>query len=241
MALAESLQQLSTNWAELESACGDGPQAREAQSAVLRRYSRSIVDYLAAATGDPHIADDLAQEFALKFVRGDFRRLHPSRGRFRDFVKTVLAHLVADHFRARQTSPRALPPDSDDTLLDGHPGRSGDSTFSQYWRSALLDRAWKELRDIQSRGFAPLYDALKIRAENPEWSAEAAAQRLSERTGRPVSNVLFRQLVHRARRKFAELLRLEVAYSLGSREQDAVDRELSDLELLAYCPRQRTS
>lgn len=240
MSLNDSLQQLSTNWAELESAHGNGPQAREAQSAVLRRYGRSVVHFLAAATGDQHIADDLAQEFALKFVRGDFRRLHPSRGRFRDFVKTVLAHLVADHFRARQTSPRALPPDIDGMLPDGHSIPNEEQEFSHFWRSALLDRAWKELRDIQCRGFAPLYDALKIRAENPDWSAESATQRLSERIGRPVSAVLYRQLVHRARRKFAELLRLEVAYSLGTQQQDAVDRELADLELLAYFPRRQS-
>ena len=49
---ADSLNQLSTNWGEIVTAQGDGPAARQAQSAVLRRYGRAVKAYLAKATGD---------------------------------------------------------------------------------------------------------------------------------------------------------------------------------------------
>jgi hypothetical protein len=47
--------------------------------------------------------------------------------------------------------------------------------------------------------------------------------------------VAFRQTLHRARQKFADLLRAEVATSIGSAQAADVDDELAFLGLLAYC------
>ena len=232
---ADSLNQLSTNWGEIAAAQGDGPAAREAQCAVLRRYSRAVTGYLRGALGDPHAADDLAQEFALKFVRGDFHRLHPSRGRFRDFVKTVLFHLVADYYRGRKAEPKALPPGSDALLTDGPPaGVADDLAFARIWRGELLHRAWDELRHLQSRAGVPLYDVLQGRVEHPDERSAESAERLSALLGRPVSAEAFRQILHRARLKFAELLRMEVAFSLGTERTADLEQEMADLELLTY-------
>jgi DNA-directed RNA polymerase specialized sigma24 family protein len=46
---------------------------------------------------DPEVADDLAQEFALRFLRGDFQRADPERGRCRDYLKRALINLVHDY------------------------------------------------------------------------------------------------------------------------------------------------
>lgn len=232
---SDSLNQLSTNWGEIAAAQGDGPAAREAQCAVMRRYSRAVTGYLRGALGDPHAADDLAQDFALKFVRGDFHRLHPSRGRFRDFVKTVLYHLVADYFRGRKTAPRSLPPGSESELTDGPPaGVADDRAFAVHWRGELLNRAWDELRHMQSRAGVPLYDVLHGRVEHPDERSAESAKRLGAQLGRPVTADAFRQMLRRARQKFAELLRTEVAFSLGTERTAEVEQEMADLELLAY-------
>lgn len=230
----DSLNRISTNWSEMFAAHGDGPQAREAQCAVLRRYGRSIIRYLSAATGDPNVAEDLSQEFALRFLRGDFRRLHPARGRCRDFVKTVLVHLVADYYRDRKVAPKSLSSASDPATPTQLPA-GPEAEFDKYWRGALLDRAWDELRGLQDRGNAPLYSALRIRAENPKLPSTEGAKLLSKVVGRQVSAAGFRQMVHRARGRFVELLRLEVAFSLGTNQKEVIDCELADLELLAYC------
>jgi RNA polymerase sigma-70 factor (ECF subfamily) len=225
----DSLNNLSTHWAEIVAAHGDGPSAHQAQTVVLRRYCRAVYRYLAATTGDVHAADDLAQEFALRFVRGDFHRLHPERGRFRDFVRTVLSHLVADHYRRRKTAPKPLPPDGAAVAPDAGP------EFADCWRQELLDRAWSELQQVQARAGVPLYAALRGRAEHPDRRSAAAAAELSQSLGRPVTAVAYRQVLHRARVKFAELLRAEVAFSLGTDEASQVEEELADLGFLVYC------
>src|SRR5262249_37715896 len=137
---SDALHKLSTNWAEIAAAHTGGPAAREAQVAVLRRYCGAIYHWLVAATGDPHTARALAREFALRFVRGDFHRLDPGRGRFRDFVRTVLHHLVADHYRRLKTAPGPLPIGAgpvQEPLLDAE-----GISFANRWRDEMLDRAW---------------------------------------------------------------------------------------------------
>ena len=61
------------------------------------------------------------------------------------------------------------------------------------------------------------------------------AEELSRSLGRPVTDAAFRQMLHRAREKFADLLLAEVAFSLGTDAGDAVGQELAELGLLVYC------
>ncbi len=70
----------------------------------MLRYGGAVQRYLLASVRDPDAASDLAQEFALRFLRGDFHRADPGRGRFRDFVKRAIYHLMIDHFRERKKS-----------------------------------------------------------------------------------------------------------------------------------------
>ena len=59
-----------------------------------------------AALKDADAADEVFQEFALRLVRGDFRRADPQRGRFRDFVKTALINMVINY---RKKKGRGVP------------------------------------------------------------------------------------------------------------------------------------
>ena len=49
--------------------------------------------------------DELYNEFAYRFLRGDYRNVNPERGRFRDYVKTVVAHLISSHQKQPPRSP----------------------------------------------------------------------------------------------------------------------------------------
>ena len=65
-------------------------------------------------------------------------------------------------------------------------------------------------------------------------SAQLAA-RLSAERGKPFTEDGVRQVLHRARRKFAELLVNEVARSLQTAEPGELEWELIELGLLDYC------
>src|SRR5262249_47241948 len=108
----QRLSRITTRWS-LVCKAHSGPVegAREAQLELRRRYGGAIDRYLLGALRDPEAAEELSQEFALRFIRGDFRGVDPRRGRFRDYVKAVLFRLVAHHYRRRQEQPRPLPAD----------------------------------------------------------------------------------------------------------------------------------
>jgi hypothetical protein len=105
------LNHISTLWALVCQAQAGSPEASSAaQQQLLQRYRGAVYRYLLAAVRDDHAADDLAQEFALRFIQGKLRGADPAQGRFRDYLKGVLSHLVADHYR-RRPPPAPLPAD----------------------------------------------------------------------------------------------------------------------------------
>jgi RNA polymerase sigma-70 factor (ECF subfamily) len=96
----DRLSQMSTAWTAFFQA-HEGPDeaTKAARRDLILRYSGPVHRYLMASLRDPDAADEVYQEFALRLVRGDFRRASPDRGRFRDFLKTTLYHLIVDHQR----------------------------------------------------------------------------------------------------------------------------------------------
>jgi DNA-directed RNA polymerase specialized sigma24 family protein len=108
----ERLSRISTQWSLIYQAhWGGADAAAAAQCQFVQRYCGAVYRYLLGALRNEDAAEELFQEFALRFVRGDFRRADPERGRFRDYLKTALVHLVTDHHRRRASRPRPLPGD----------------------------------------------------------------------------------------------------------------------------------
>jgi DNA-directed RNA polymerase specialized sigma24 family protein len=229
------LSQLATRWTLLARAHAADPTAAEAaRDEFLPQYCTPIYRYLLGVAGDPDRAEELTQEFALRFVRGDFRQARPDRGRFRDYVKAALRNLVAEWDR-RRPPEGTLPPDSRLLVRAPSPERDDDVAFTEAWRKELLNRTWAGLeRESAERGQL-LYAALRSKADDPNRTAAAIGAMLMDRNGRPVTADAARQLLHRAREKFAALLRAEVAATLPVGGEAAVDAESANLGLLVYC------
>lgn len=102
---------------------------------LVQRYQGAVYRYLWGAVRDPDAAEDLCQEFALRFVRGDFHRADPERGRFRDYLKAALIRLVIDYQRARQAWPKQVAGEAPEPAAS-----SQEATFLDGWREELLDR-----------------------------------------------------------------------------------------------------
>src|SRR5579864_9724565 len=87
--LHERLSRISTQWTMMFRTHAEGDNAkRAAVERLLERYCGAVYRYVLGAVRDPDVAEELTQEFALRFVRGDYRRADPTRGRFRDYLKT---------------------------------------------------------------------------------------------------------------------------------------------------------
>ena len=195
------LSQLATQWTLVFDACQGPPRAaRGTQAEVLKRYCGAIYRYALKVLGDADLADEVCQEFAMRFARGDFRHANPDRGRFRDYVKTSVIHLLGEIQRREQTRLRALALNSGMVEVLPTPSRSEveESEFQQVWRKELLNRAWYELERQQRDDAPPYYAVLRMKADQPDLTAvELAAQLQNSGNGAYTASGV-RQVLHRA-------------------------------------------
>lgn len=230
------LSRISTLWPVVRQAHEAGTEdAQSAQKRLIERYGGAVRRYLLAALRDIDAADELSQEFALRIMLGRFRRADPQRGRFRDFLKTALFHMIVDYQRLRQKRSRQLVVDPADSRSD-HPDLfQDDEAFLRSWREELLWRSWQALEKHSAETAQALYTVLRFRAEHPETRSAQIAEQLGPRLGRTLTAPGVRQTLHRAREKFAALLLEEVTHSLHEPTPENVEQELIDLNLLEYC------
>jgi RNA polymerase sigma factor (sigma-70 family) len=233
------LSSITTLWSVVIRAHQDAPhpvdEASAARRQLLERYIGAVYRYLLGALRDPDAADEVFQEFALRFVRGDFKRADPERGRFRDFVKTSLIHLVINYQQRKCSQPGPLVQESQLAAPEGPAPGDSDQEFTDRWKAELLTRAWQALAAFEQESGKPYHAVLHFRAEHPDLSSTQMAERLGAVLGRPFTSDSLRQALHRARQKFAELLIDEVAQSLETNDHDRVEQELLDLGLFPYC------
>jgi RNA polymerase sigma-70 factor (ECF subfamily) len=180
-------------------------------------------------------ADEVFQEFAFRLVQGRFHRADPSRGRFRDFLKTCLRHLISDYRGKQHHRGPPLPSDSQIPETEADDSDQLDQEFIGRWREEILTRTWESLARVQSKEGKPFHAVLRYRAEHPQASSADMARGLQAELGRPVTDVGVRQLLHRARERFADLLLEEVGRGLPGNEPEALRQELEELGLLPYC------
>ena len=227
----ERLSRITTHWTLVDAAHHapeDEGAAASARRELMRRYGGAAYRYLLGALKSPEAAEELLQDFSLRFIRGDFRRADPSRGRFRFFLKASLSHLIVDYRKRQRRRPLPL-------IADGPEAPDPERDFEQDWRDELLARTWEALAADESRGDRNYYTVLRLRADHPEMPSHRLAERLEAQLGRPMTAAGVRQILHRARERFGELLLDVVARSLDGPDPERLEDELIELRLLVYC------
>jgi RNA polymerase sigma-70 factor (ECF subfamily) len=230
------LNEISTYWSMLQDANRlTIDVARQAQRRLLERYGGAVRRYLLGALRDPDAAEELFQEFALLLVHGDLRGADRQRGRFRDFVKGVLFHLIARHHRQRKRRPHSLPPDHPEPAVEPEELPDQEDAFRASWRAELLARSWAALEAQEKETGQPFYTVLRYRADNPAAPSAKMAEDLGARLGRPLTAAGVRKTLERARDRFAELLLDEIVHTLGAPTAEQLEEELIELNLLEHC------
>jgi RNA polymerase sigma-70 factor (ECF subfamily) len=234
------LSRINTYWTQMFQAHREGDaKAHEAQRQLLMRYYGSVYRYLLGTLRDPVAAEELTQEFAVDFLAGRYRNADPEKGRFRDFLKTALRHQAMKHWekqnRQRKRGPVGLPEGTADPPAPPPGPSEDDAAFVQAWREELLAKAWEALRQSEEESGSPYYKVMRLKTEKPDLRSAQMADVLSEQLGKPFREDGVRQILKRARDRFADLLLDEVTASLKKPGLEELERELAELELLAYC------
>ncbi len=220
----ERLTDISTIWTTISSAHTPGPKSQAAMEELVGRYHDAVTRYIHLKVRDKHLADEVLQEFWTKLLTGKLSGADKSKGRFRDYLRTVLHRLIIDHFRAKKV--QSLPPGD---LLDAS---RRDEDFDRVWREAVINRVWTRLDTYQATTPKNRYaTVLQLRRDFPDAPIEDLAEKLGQILKSPVRPEAFRKTLQRARAKFIELLILELRETIHSGRDEDIEAEIYDLGL----------
>jgi DNA-directed RNA polymerase specialized sigma24 family protein len=229
---ANRLDAITTRWSLIRRAHATGErQAVEARNALVLRYAAAIRRYLGGILADNSDTDELAQEVMVRLLRGDFAGADPSRGRFRDLLKTAVRNMVRNHW-SKQKRRRGAHVILDDLPTSGTPD---SDPWLGAWQRTILDHAWAGLREFErTHPKNPAYTVLHLRVSHPNDTSQQLAATLAETLKTPIRPDAYRQLLRRARFRFAQLLIEEVGAGLDEQAPERVEEELAALGLLEH-------
>jgi len=225
----------TTRWS-LVIAAGDSsnPRAHEALEELCHLYWQPIYAFLRRHGWDRHQAEDLTQGFFLKLLeKGGIARARADRGRFRTFLLSSLKNYLADERdregalkRGGGTSVISL----DALEAEGWLAReaaqddSPERLFDRRWAGTIVDRALSRLEQDMTSSLGPE----RFGALRPFLSMVEAGDYADVSRSLGITESAVRVGVHRMRRQFGELLRHEVAQTVGSTSD--IEDELRHLQ-----------
>ncbi len=227
----------TTHWSVVLSARGGSPQAAAALEALCRTYWPPLYTYLRRRGHDLHHAQDLTQAFIAHLLAKDFLDdVSPDKGKFRSFLLASLNNfLVNEHERAsaqkRGGGIAFVPLDANDAeeWLSAEPAATETAAdiFDRRWALTLLERAFARARgEFEAAGKLAQFECLKtfLEGDVSHGDYNVAAHELHLSAGAVAV------AVHRLRQRYREILRREIADTVGTPEQ--VEEELRDLRAI---------
>ncbi len=220
----DRLTTLETSWTTIRNAHTPGPTGQAAMRELIGRYHDAVERYLRLKLRDRNLADEVFQEFWTKLLTHKLAGADHSKGRFRDYLRTVLHRLIVDHFRGRKLQP--LPPGD---LLDPS---VPDQDYDQVWRETIIRRVWSRLETYEAATPKNRYaSVLHLRVSHPDAPIEELAQEMSQQSGTRISPEAYRKTLQRARGKFLELLIEELRSTIHPATPEDIEAEIYDLGL----------
>jgi len=224
----------TTQWSlVLRAAQPNDDEARSAMEVLCRRYWLPLYAFARRRLSTIDEAQDLTQEFFLRLIEKNvLATATPERGRFRSFLLTSLRNFLANEWDRKSAKKRggqgvclSIDWEVGESRLSVASAdfRTPEQEFERQWALTLLEvviqRLQKEFTDSgKNRQFDLLKDTLTGRPGGLDYRGISAELGLSEDATR--------QAAHRMRRRYRELLREEVACTLGSSQEvdDEIDR-----------------
>ncbi|TLD72594.1 sigma-70 family RNA polymerase sigma factor [Phragmitibacter flavus] len=209
----------TTQWTLVQIAQGGtAEEMRVAMEEICRRYWRPIFSFLIHSGHSKPDAEDLTQVFFQKIISEEaILAARSERGRLRSFMLGMLRRVISRHARhdgaqKRGGGRQAI---SLDALLEDEfhapeliDGADPETLYNRLWARQVMEHARQQLRfAFEQKSRVEVFDAvspfLAFDTEPPSFGELAIALKSSESA--------VRQLLHRLRKKYRDLLDQEVA------------------------------
>jgi RNA polymerase sigma factor (sigma-70 family) len=220
----------TTSWSLVLSARGrNDPAPQEALERLCGIYWYPVYAYMRSHGHGREDAEDLTQEFFYRLIQKQYlKAVDQARGRFRWFLQAALKRFLANEYDRNRTFKRGgevkflqfdIPNAEERYGIEAPDRLTPDRIFDRQWSLVLLHRVFEKLReDYRGTKKESYFEHLKqyLVGEEAAIPYRDAARALSMTEG------AVRVWVHRMRRRFAAILRSEIAETvLDEREVDA--------------------
>jgi len=225
----------TTEWTVvLELMQADPQRAQAALEKLCGRYWYPVYAFVRQKGYGVHESEDLTQGF-FHFVvaRGALQAADREKGRFRTFLLTSLVNFLHNERDKAQALKRggareivSLDEQAAEETYSLEPAdhATPDKAFERRWAAVLVGRVLDQLRqEHEQRGKASLFSAMHpfLTGEPQATDYEGVGKQLGMDAG------AVKVALHRARRRFGELLRREVAHTVALPEE--VEPEIRQL------------
>lgn len=205
----------TTNWTMiLHAADSRNAEGSSALERLCRAYWQPLYAWV-RSTGQTHEdAQDLTQAFFQHLLSRELHTgVHPSRGRFRTWLVTVLKHFMLNEYRRETTQKRGgkdrqdIPiEDARNLLIDT---ATPDRAYERKWAHAVLANAMERLKaDAAETGQLARFEILQSLLFDSS-KGEGATEDHATRMGLTLNAT--KVALTRLRQRYRELLRVEVS------------------------------
>jgi RNA polymerase sigma-70 factor (ECF subfamily) len=205
---------------------------------LIATYWRPVFSYLRAKGHTATDAEDLTQEFFVRFLaKGWLDRADPGKGCFRAFLKTLAGRFALvrtdrarqqDRFERQFVAVSTLVKD-EDRRYEPAAGETPEEAFDRQWKQETLATVRRNLRAYYEGADDP-----KLRRRFEIFAAYYLAERVSEQPTRDVLAARYgmtldavRHALDEVNKRYERLLRQEIRDQVGS--EDEVEAELRSL------------
>jgi RNA polymerase sigma factor (sigma-70 family) len=210
------------------------PESSKALAALCQAYWPPVYAFVRRQVTDLHEAQDLTQAFFTQLLEKNVLAVaQPSRGRFRSFLLTSVRNFLLNEWDKRKAQKRgggqnllAIDFQQEDSKLWREPADklTPEKLFERQWVLALLEQVMGRLRAEQAKaGKEKIFDGLKgfLSGGDTDTSMADIAKQLG------ITANAAKVAAHRLRKRYAELLRAEVAQTLADPAE--IDNEIRQL------------
>ncbi len=212
----------TTHWSVVLLAGRDASaQSAEALEKLCRAYWYPLYAFARRQGCAPEEAQDATQEFFTRLLaRNQLQMADPTRGRFRSFLLASMKNQLANERRAASRQKRGgdvVTFSLDEAqaeqryLLEPTDNTTPETIFERRWAETILARVLDRL-EAEYTGHTMRFEQLKVFLVDARGSAAFAE--VAAHMG--VTESALKSVVHRMRRRYADLFRDEVAQTIAS-------------------------